>query len=113
MRWHCLEVRSVPSCRPWLSFKYPLNTRLFVVHFVSDRRLPLAESHSSGIRFVPGNLIRFHGGFHSSKVVAKLQNSRVFSSGYRCYENVESSLHSVHYALTVLAHRLEFTPLDS
>jgi hypothetical protein len=26
------------------------------------------ENHSSGIRFVPGKLIRFHGGFYSSKV---------------------------------------------
>jgi hypothetical protein len=44
----------------------------------------LRESHSSGIRFVPGIFIRFHGSFYSSKVMAKLQNSLLLSSGYTC-----------------------------
>jgi hypothetical protein len=55
-----------------------------VVHFVSDSGLRRDGSHSSGIRFVAGNLIRFHGGFYSSKVMAKLQNYPVFSCGYGC-----------------------------
>jgi hypothetical protein len=50
-----------------------------LVLFGSDSALGGAESHSSGIRFVPGDFIRFHSGFHSSKVMAKLQNSRLFS----------------------------------
>jgi hypothetical protein len=58
-----------------------LNIRLVVVHFVSDRRLRRDESHPSGIRFVPGNFIRFHAGIHSGKVMAKLQNSLVLSCG--------------------------------
>ncbi len=49
--------------------------------FGSNRRLRRNDSHSSGIRFVPGNLIRFHAGIHSSKVMAKLKDSYVFSSG--------------------------------
>jgi hypothetical protein len=64
-----------------------LNRPLVVVHFVSDRHLRRVERQYSGIRFIPGDLIRFHGGFQSSKVMAKLQNSRVLSHGYRCYEN--------------------------
>jgi hypothetical protein len=64
-----------------------LNRRLILVHFVSDIGLTWDESHSSGIRFVPGNLIRFHGRFYSSKVMAKLQKSLVLSGGYMCYEN--------------------------
>jgi hypothetical protein len=36
---------------------------------------------ASGIRFVPGNLIRFHGRIYSSKVIAKLQKMSVFSTG--------------------------------
>jgi hypothetical protein len=62
-----------------------------MVHFVSDRRLRWDENRLGGIRFVPGILIRFHGGFYSSKVIAKLQNSLVLSGGYRCYENHKSS----------------------
>jgi hypothetical protein len=88
---------------PWRSalsllagHRYPLNTRLVVAHFVSDRRLRRDETWPSGIRFVPGVFIRFHGGFYSSKVMAKLQNSLVLSYSYTCYENPESScrLHS-------------------
>jgi hypothetical protein len=44
-----------------------LNTGLVVVHFGSDRRLRWDESHSSGIRFGPGNLIRFTAVFSLAK----------------------------------------------
>jgi hypothetical protein len=85
MHWHiALEV---PLCPFLPAINTALNTSLVVAHFGSDRRLRQDESYSSGIRFVPGGLIRFHGGCYSSKVVAKLQNSLVLSCGYRCYEN--------------------------
>jgi hypothetical protein len=61
------------------SHNIALNTRLVVVHFVSDRRLRRDESYPRGIRFVPSNLIRFHGRFYSSKVMAKLKNSGLLS----------------------------------
>jgi hypothetical protein len=83
----CIGIAGGPLC-PFLP---AIRTRLFVTHFGSDRRFHRAKSHSSGIRSVPGILIRFHSGFHSSKVMAKLQNSLVLSCGYTCYENFKSS----------------------
>jgi hypothetical protein len=44
-----------------------LNTRLVVVHFGSDRHLRRDESYPSGIRFVPGDSIRFHVAFILAK----------------------------------------------
>ena len=78
-----------------------LNTRLVVAHFGSDRRFSRGERWPSGIRFVPGILIRFHARFQSSKVMAKLQKSLLLSSGYRCYENVISSCRRVRSQLLI------------
>jgi hypothetical protein len=87
----CIGIAWRPALSLLASHDSALNTRLIVAHFGSDRRFSRGESWPSGIRFVPGDSIRFHGGFHSSKVVAKLQKSLVLSSGYTCYENQESS----------------------
>jgi hypothetical protein len=86
-RWSALSLLA--------SHDIALNRPQVVAHFVSDRRLRRDESHPSGIRFVPGNLIRFHSRFYSSKVMAKWQNSRVLSCGYTCYENGESSCRGI------------------
>jgi len=55
-------------------------------------RVPTGDRRgTSGIRFIPGELIRFHAGFDSSKVMAKLEKNCVFSGVYRCYEVPRSS----------------------
>jgi hypothetical protein len=54
--WRCLGG---PALSLLADHDIALNRRLVVVHFVSDRRLHRDKSHSSGIRFVPVNLIRF------------------------------------------------------
>jgi hypothetical protein len=79
----CVGVAWRSTLSLFAGHRYPLYTSLVVVHFVSDRRLRWGESQLSGhsIRFVPGTLIRFHGVIHSSKVMAKLQNSLVVSCG--------------------------------
>ena len=40
-----------------------LNRPLVVAHFGSNSGLAADQGRPSGIRFVPGNLIRFHGRF--------------------------------------------------
>jgi hypothetical protein len=74
----CIGIARRPALSLLTGHDIALNRPLVVVHFVSDRRLRRDESHSSGIRFVPGNLIRFHSEIHSSKVMAKLKDSCVF-----------------------------------
>jgi hypothetical protein len=101
MHWHCLEVALFLLA----SHNTALNTGLVLFHFGSDRRLRRAESYSSGICFITGNLIRFQSSFDSSKVMAKLQNFRVFSYGYKCYENHQSSCRG-NFDLTNLGYNL-------
>jgi hypothetical protein len=80
---NALALPGAPLCPFLPAIAILVYTSLVVVHFVSDRRLRWGESQLSGhsIRFVPGTLIRFHGVIHSSKVMAKLQNSLVVSCG--------------------------------
>jgi hypothetical protein len=72
-KFSVIGIARRPALSLLASHDIALNRPVVVVHFGSDKRLRQDESHSSGIRFAPGNLIRFHSGFDSSKVTAKLK----------------------------------------